>query len=135
MRVLIADDEAVIRLGLRTMLQDAGHEVVGAATTGASFGAFFYNTINERQESYVLYALSGVPRESFEKIGLPRNTAIFSPTFTMSSAGTLGSRDSSLRRMIPSDLVPTSTSTPSRSMWTTVPCTTSPSLRDGKERE
>ena len=36
MRVLIADDEAVIRLGLRTMLQDAGHEIVGAATTGAS---------------------------------------------------------------------------------------------------
>jgi len=36
MRVLIADDEAVIRLGLRTMLQDAGHEIVGAATTGSA---------------------------------------------------------------------------------------------------
>ena len=34
MRILIADDEAVIRLGLRAMLTEAGHEVVGAATNG-----------------------------------------------------------------------------------------------------
>ena len=34
MRVLIADDEAVIRMGLRAMLQADGHEVVGAATNG-----------------------------------------------------------------------------------------------------
>jgi response regulator NasT len=34
MRILIADDEAVIRLGLRAMLQDAGHEVVGTASNG-----------------------------------------------------------------------------------------------------
>ena len=33
-RVLIADDEALIRMGLRTMLQDMGYEVVGAATGG-----------------------------------------------------------------------------------------------------
>lgn len=36
MRVLIADDEAVIRMGLRTMLEDKGHRVVAAATDGAS---------------------------------------------------------------------------------------------------
>lgn len=36
MRVLIADDEALIRMGLRTMLEDKGHKVVGAATDGAS---------------------------------------------------------------------------------------------------
>jgi two-component system, response regulator PdtaR len=36
MRILIADDEAVIRLGLRAMLQDAGHEVVGTASNGRS---------------------------------------------------------------------------------------------------
>lgn len=35
MRVLIADDEAVIRMGLRTMLEEKGHQVV-AATDGAS---------------------------------------------------------------------------------------------------
>lgn len=36
MRVLIADDEAVIRMGLRTMLEDMGHQVVATATDGAS---------------------------------------------------------------------------------------------------
>jgi response regulator NasT len=36
MRVVIADDEAVIRMGLRTMLEDRGHRVVAAATDGAS---------------------------------------------------------------------------------------------------
>ncbi len=34
MRVLIADDEALIRMGLRAMLRDMGHEVVGAAVDG-----------------------------------------------------------------------------------------------------
>jgi AmiR/NasT family two-component response regulator len=34
MRVLIADDEAMIRMGLRAMLSDAAHEVVGTATNG-----------------------------------------------------------------------------------------------------
>lgn len=36
MRVLIADDEAVIRMGLRAMLEDGGHVVAGAATDGKS---------------------------------------------------------------------------------------------------
>ena len=31
MRILIADDESIIRLGLASMLQDLGHEVVSAA--------------------------------------------------------------------------------------------------------
>jgi response regulator NasT len=35
MRVLLADDEAVIRMGLRAMLEDAGHQVI-AATDGKS---------------------------------------------------------------------------------------------------
>lgn len=34
MRVLIADDEAVIRMGLRAMLEDAGHVVAASATDG-----------------------------------------------------------------------------------------------------
>ena len=50
--------------------------------TGAKFGAFFYNVINEQGEAFLLYTLSGAPREAFEKFGLPRNTAIFNPTFT-----------------------------------------------------
>jgi two-component system, response regulator PdtaR len=34
MRVVIADDEAIIRIGLRAMLQEAGHQVVGSVATG-----------------------------------------------------------------------------------------------------
>jgi response regulator NasT len=33
---LIADDEAIIRMGLRTMLEEMGHQVVGVATDGPS---------------------------------------------------------------------------------------------------
>jgi signal transduction histidine kinase/CheY-like chemotaxis protein len=49
--------------------------------TGAAFGAFFYNVANESGESYLLYTLSGAPREAFEKFGLPRNTPLFEQTF------------------------------------------------------
>ncbi|MCW1428702.1 sensor histidine kinase [Novosphingobium sp. JCM 18896] len=51
------------------------------ALSGAQFGAFFYNVLDAEGESYVLYALSGVPREAFDKFGMPRNTAVFAPTF------------------------------------------------------
>jgi PAS domain S-box-containing protein len=47
----------------------------------AEFGAFFYNVVNEKGESYMLYALSGVPREAFSKFPMPRNTKIFGATF------------------------------------------------------
>jgi PAS domain S-box-containing protein len=57
--------------------------VTDAATelSGAAFGAFFYNVENEQGESYLLYTLSGAPREAFAGFPNPRNTAIFSPTF------------------------------------------------------
>jgi signal transduction histidine kinase/DNA-binding response OmpR family regulator len=57
--------------------------VTDAATelTGAAFGSFFYNVLNEKGESYTLYSLSGVPREAFSKFPMPRNTAVFAPTF------------------------------------------------------
>ena len=66
-------------LDLQTLVQG----VTDAATrlTRAAFGAFFYNVINERGESYTLYALSGAPREAFERFPMPRNTALFAPTF------------------------------------------------------
>ena len=48
----------------------------------AAFGAFFYNMIDAKGESYMLYALSGAPREAFDKFGMPRNTKVFNPTFT-----------------------------------------------------
>jgi PAS domain S-box-containing protein len=57
--------------------------VTDAATgiTTAQFGAFFYNLPNEQGESYMRYALAGVPREMFAHFPMLRNTDIFSPTF------------------------------------------------------
>ena len=49
--------------------------------SGAAFGAFFYNKTDSKGESYLLYTLSGAPREAFEKFGMPRNTAVFEMTF------------------------------------------------------
>ena len=49
--------------------------------TGAQFGAFFYNVTGDGGERYTLYSLSGVPREAFAQFPMPRNTAIFGPTF------------------------------------------------------
>ncbi|WP_164001748.1 GAF domain-containing protein [Pyxidicoccus caerfyrddinensis] len=49
--------------------------------TGAQFGAFFYNVVDDRGEAYTLYTISGVPREAFSKFPMPRNTKVFAPTF------------------------------------------------------
>ena len=67
------------QLDIQKLLQT----VTDAATslTGARFGAFFYNRVNEAGEDYLLYTLSGAPREAFEKFGHPRATAVFAPTF------------------------------------------------------
>jgi signal transduction histidine kinase/PAS domain-containing protein/ActR/RegA family two-component response regulator len=66
-------------LDLQTLIQ----AVTDAATelSGAKFGAFFYNTTDEKGEAYLLYTLSGAPREAFEKFGHPRATPLFGPTF------------------------------------------------------
>jgi PAS domain S-box-containing protein len=66
-------------LDLNKILQ----KVTDATTnsTGAKFGAFFYNKTDDQGESYMLYTLSGAPREAFERFGMPRNTAVFHPTF------------------------------------------------------
>ncbi|TCZ73736.1 PAS domain S-box protein [Flaviaesturariibacter aridisoli] len=55
---------------------------IGTELSGAQFGAFFYNVVNQAGESYVLYTISGVPREAFSRFPMPRNTRIFEPTFT-----------------------------------------------------
>ena len=57
--------------------------VIDAATelTGAQYGAFFFNVTDDRIESYMVYAVSGLPREAFAKLALPRNTAILAPAF------------------------------------------------------
>ena len=64
-------------------LDDAVQKATDIATrlTGAQFGAFFYNVENAAGESYLLYTIAGVDRSHFDKFPMPRNTAIFAPTF------------------------------------------------------
>ena len=64
-------------------LQKLVQAVTDAATelTGAQFGSFFYNVLDEQGASYMLYTLSGVPREAFAKFPMPRATQMFGPTF------------------------------------------------------
>jgi PAS domain S-box-containing protein len=66
-------------LTLERVVQLATDEAT--SLTQAGFGAFFYNLTNEQGESYTLYTLSGVPREEFANFPMPRNTAVFGPTF------------------------------------------------------
>jgi len=68
------------KLDVQAVLQ----KVTDATThiTGAAYGAFFYNTVNEQGESFMLYTLSGANRSDFEKLGMPRNTEVFHPTFS-----------------------------------------------------
>jgi PAS domain S-box-containing protein len=54
----------------------------GVSIIGAQFGAFFYNVVNASGEQYMLYTLSGVPREAFSRFPMPRNTPVFAPTFS-----------------------------------------------------
>ena len=64
-------------------LHNTVQAVTDAATelTGARFGSFFYNVLNEEGASYMLYTLSGAPREAFEHFPMPRTTDLFGPTF------------------------------------------------------
>ncbi len=64
----------------------------GTALTGAQYGAFFYtrgaagrdrsDPSDREHESFLLYTLSGAPKEAFEQLGLPRSTPLFASTFT-----------------------------------------------------
>lgn len=66
-------------LDLPTLLQlitDSATQLAGAA-----FGAYFYNTTDQNGDAYMLYTLSGAPREAFAHLGKPRATAVFGPTF------------------------------------------------------
>jgi signal transduction histidine kinase/DNA-binding response OmpR family regulator len=64
-------------------LHDIVQKVTDEATSlcRAAFGAFFYNVADPERGSYMLYALSGVSRDHFDKFPMPRVTAIFGPTF------------------------------------------------------
>jgi signal transduction histidine kinase len=54
----------------------------GVVLTKAEYGAFFYNVMDQGGERYMLYSLSGAPREAFERFPMPRITGVFAPTFS-----------------------------------------------------
>jgi PAS domain S-box-containing protein len=58
-------------------ITDGGVELIGA-----QFGAFFYNVQNAAGQSYMLYTLSGADPKAFADFPMPRNTAVFGPTFS-----------------------------------------------------
>ncbi|MGH8028730.1 MAG: PAS domain S-box protein [Arenimonas sp.] len=66
------------QLQLDVLLQ----QVTDSATqlSGARFGAFFYNSVDEQGDAMLLYVLSGAPRSAFADFGHPRPTPIFAPT-------------------------------------------------------
>ncbi len=79
--------ETINRLGQMLSAELDLHKLVQGVTdaatdlTDAQFGSFFYNVLNEDGASYMLYTLSGVPREAFEHFPMPRATDLFGPTF------------------------------------------------------
>ena len=88
-RVREAENLEVINSTVKLIFKDLDldsilQKVTDATTklSGAEYGAFFYNTVNENGEAMALFTLSGAPRSAFEKLGMPRNTSIFHPTFT-----------------------------------------------------
>ncbi len=85
--------ETVNRVGQMLAGELDLHKLVQAVTdaatelTGAQFGSFFYNVLDEEGSSYMLYTLSGVPREAFAHFPMLRATDLFGPTFR--SEGTI----------------------------------------------
>jgi PAS domain S-box-containing protein len=82
-RILEILNETGTALASELDLQSLLQTVTDAATqlTGAQFGAFFYNSTDENGDAYMLYTLSGAPREAFQDFGQPRATPLFGPTF------------------------------------------------------
>lgn len=68
------------------MVTDSGVEL-----TGAKYGSYFHNVMDETGERLHLFTLSGATREDFTKLGRPRATGVFGPTFR--NEGVIRSRD------------------------------------------
>ncbi|HTG37968.1 hybrid sensor histidine kinase/response regulator [Sphingomonas sp.] len=51
------------------------------ALTDAAYAAYFHNLYDESGERLGLFTLSGARREDFERLGHPRATPVFAPTF------------------------------------------------------
>ncbi|WP_210526664.1 PAS domain-containing hybrid sensor histidine kinase/response regulator [Rubellimicrobium arenae] len=58
------------------LITDAGVEL-----TGAKYGSYFHNELDETGERLHLFTLSGAEREQFARLGRPRATEVFAPTF------------------------------------------------------
>src|ERR1044072_8208698 len=82
-RALGVLNRATTAISANLELESLVQAVTDAAVelSGAAFGAFFYNLVSETGESYTLYTLSGAPRAAFENFPMPRNPAVFEPTF------------------------------------------------------
>src|SRR3954468_9963667 len=67
------------KLDLQALLQ----AVTDAATklSGAQFGAFLYNTMDEKGQDSIVYSVCGAPIEAFMQFGQPRATPLFRPAF------------------------------------------------------
>jgi PAS domain S-box-containing protein len=81
------ESETLRRIGQMISGETDLHKIVQAVTdaatelTRAEFGAFFYNVLDNEGASYMLYTLSGAPREAFADFPMPRATDMFGPTF------------------------------------------------------
>jgi PAS domain S-box-containing protein len=53
----------------------------GVELTGAQFGSYFHNEMDETGERLHLFTLSGADRDAFIRMGRPRATGVFGPTF------------------------------------------------------
>jgi signal transduction histidine kinase/CheY-like chemotaxis protein len=82
-RLLELMKEATEKLAATIDLEPLMQAITDAATqlTGAEFGAFFHNNTDANGEAFLLYTLSGAPREAFQGFGQPRATPVFGPTF------------------------------------------------------
>lgn len=76
-------NELNLAMSTATKTEEIVQKATDASTrlTKAAFGAFFYNVQDDRGESFMLYTISGVAKSEFEKFPMPRNTAVFAPTF------------------------------------------------------
>lgn len=82
-RVLEHLNETGARLASELDLQVLLQAITDAATriSGAMFGAFFYNSSDERGQGFVLSTLSGASPKDFAPFGQPRTTPLLEPTF------------------------------------------------------
>jgi PAS domain S-box-containing protein len=82
-RMLELLNETGVKLASKLDVREVLQAVTDAATTisGASFGAFFYNSVNGQGEQHVLYVLSGLPHAAGATLGQPRATPLLGPTF------------------------------------------------------